>query len=90
MGRSPRTGSGGKKCANNYVASDSKIVKKMCTTRKHYLSILSFHNDITITSQLSNALNDADIVVLAIPSQSIRSLLKTTKPFLRNDLILSM
>ena len=64
---------------------DSKIVKKMCTTRKHYLiPSLSIHNDITITSQLSNALNDADIVVLAIPSQSIRSLLKTTKSFLRN------
>ena len=65
---------------------DSKIVKKMCTTRKHYLiPSLSIHNDITITSQLSNALNDADIVVLAIPSQSIRSLLRTTKSFLRNS-----
>jgi len=64
---------------------DPHIVKDLRRNRKHYLiPSLTIHDDVTITSKIENVINNAHIIILAIPSQSIRGLLKKTNTSLQN------
>ena len=56
-----------------YGSKDSKRLKELCETRNNGMVTLS--EKVTLTSDLSEALS-ADTIVISIPSQSLRSLLK--------------
>ena len=66
-----------------------QTVEFMQTTRKHYLvPSLEFPDSIRLTSDLSTALTDANIIIIAIPSQSIRVLLEENRSLINSDQIL--
>ncbi len=55
---------------------------------KKYLPGVVLSDSIEITSDISLALRNPGVVVLAVPSQSIRELVGLIKPFLRSDTLL--
>ncbi|MBT3946506.1 MAG: NAD(P)H-dependent glycerol-3-phosphate dehydrogenase [Candidatus Marinimicrobia bacterium] len=57
-----------------------KVVKSLTETRVHYLvSSLTFPDSVSFTSSLEGAISGADTVIIAVPSQSIRELLQSSK-----------
>lgn len=53
-----------------------------------YLPGVLFPNNITLTTDLEKAVLDSKIIVLAVPSQAIRSVSKQIKPFVKDNQIL--
>jgi len=65
------------------------IVDKMSSTRKHYLvPDLTFSKKVFFTNDLDSLIEESSILVLAIPSQSIRSVIEPKKHLITNDKIL--
>jgi len=69
---------------NSYDVSmwhrNDDVVQKMKDSRQHYLvPSLCFPENISFTSDADTAIQNASTVVIAVPSQSIRALLKTYK-----------
>ena len=69
---------------NSYDVSmwhrNDDVVQKMKDSRQHYLvPSLCFPENISFTSDAGTAIQHASTVVIAVPSQSIRALLKTYK-----------
>lgn len=65
------------------------IVESLYLSRKHYLvPSLIFPNSVSFTTNLSDALNDTNIVIIAIPSQSIRELLELNYSLFNQDQII--
>ncbi|MBT6632053.1 MAG: NAD(P)-binding domain-containing protein, partial [Candidatus Marinimicrobia bacterium] len=69
-----------------------EIVQKLSNTRKHYLvPSLIFPKSVTFTSSIDDAVLDASIVIIAVPSPAIRDLLKSHKDvFLNNQIIVNV
>ncbi|MGL5751978.1 MAG: NAD(P)H-dependent glycerol-3-phosphate dehydrogenase [Paraclostridium sp.] len=63
---------------------------KINKTRENidYLPGVVIPNNITVTTKLEDAIRDGVIIVLAVPSQAIRSVCKQIKPFIKNNQIL--
>ena len=59
-------------------------IMKDTQTNPKFLPKILFDNKISFTSSLEEALKKAEILVLALPSQYIRSLLTNIKPFFNN------
>lgn len=55
---------------------------------KRYLPGVFLPPTIEVTSDIAYALKDQDVIVLAVPSQSIREVSRLMKPFLRSGVIL--
>lgn len=53
-----------------------------------YLPGVLFPNNIRLTTDIKDAVQDSKIIVLAVPSQAIRSVAKQIKPFVNNNQIL--
>lgn len=53
-----------------------------------YLPGILFPNNITVTTRLEEALENSKIVVLAVPSQAIRSVCQNIKPYVKENQIL--
>lgn len=53
-----------------------------------YLPGVLFPNNITLTTDIENAIKDSKIIVLAVPSQAIRSVCKQIKTFVNDDQII--
>jgi glycerol-3-phosphate dehydrogenase (NAD(P)+) len=65
------------------------IVDKMSSTRKHYLvPDLTFSEKVFFTNNLDSLIEESSILVLAIPSQSVRSVIEPKKHLISNDKIL--
>jgi len=65
------------------------IVDKMSSTRKHYLvPDLTFSEKVFFTNDLDSLIEESSILVLAIPSQSVRSVIEPKKHLISNDKIL--
>ena len=57
---------------------NQEIVEALTETRTHYLvSSLSFPDNVSFTSNIYEAIHGAETVILAIPSQSIRGLIRS-------------
>ena len=57
---------------------NQEIVEALTETRTHYLvSSLTFPDNVSFTSNIYEAIHGADTVILAIPSQSIRGLIRS-------------
>ena len=63
---------------------------KINKTRENidYLPGVLFPNNITLTTDIEKAIEDSKIIVLAVPSQAIRSVSKQIKPFVKDEQIL--
>jgi glycerol-3-phosphate dehydrogenase (NAD(P)+) len=63
---------------------------KINKTRENieYLPGVLFPNNIAVTTNLEEAVVDSRIIVLAVPSQAIRSVSKQIKPFVKDEQIL--
>lgn len=63
---------------------------KINKTRENidYLPGVLFPNNISVTIDLQDAIVDSKIIVLAVPSQAIRSVSKQIKPFVKDEQIL--
>ena len=63
---------------------------KINKTRENidYLPGVLFPNNITLTTDIEKAIEDSKIIVLAVPSQAIRSVSKQIKPFVKDNQIL--
>lgn len=53
-----------------------------------YLPGILFPNNMQLTTSLEEAVKDSKIVVLAVPSQAIRSVSNSLKPFIKNNQII--
>jgi glycerol-3-phosphate dehydrogenase (NAD(P)+) len=64
--------------------------KNMNNNRENrdYLPGVNIPKNIKVTTNLQEAINDSCIIVLAVPSQAIRSICKQIKPFVNKDQIL--
>lgn len=64
--------------------------KKINTTKENidYLPGVLFPNNMFVTTSLEEAVSNSIIVVLAVPSQAIRSVCKQIKPFIQNKQII--
>ncbi len=63
---------------------------KINKTRENidYLPGVLFPTNITLTTDIEKAIEDSKIIVLAVPSQAIRSVSKQIKPFVKDEQIL--
>lgn len=65
------------------------IIERMEESRTHYLvPELVFSEKVSFTNNLGNLIKNASIIVLAIPSQSIRSVLEPQKKLINNKQII--
>ena len=64
--------------------------KKINNTRENidYLPGVLFPNNIIVTTSLEEAVSNSIIVVLAVPSQAIRSVCNQIKPFIKDEQII--
>lgn len=53
-----------------------------------YLPGILFPNNITVTTDLNQAIENSEIIVLAVPSQAIRSVCQKIKPYVKDKQIL--
>jgi len=68
---------------------NQEVVRNLQSSRRHYLvPSLTFPDSVRFTSELGTALNDASVVIIAIPSQSIRNLLEENISLFRPNQIL--
>jgi len=68
---------------------NSSIIKKMEESRVHYLvPELIFSENVSFTNNLERLIKKASIIVLAIPSQSIRSVLEPQKKLINSNQII--
>lgn len=81
-------------CKNGYKVDvwtrDKAQVEEINTTRENskFLPGVIFPKEITISNDLESVIKDSKIVVLAVPSQAVRSVSKQIKPFITNDQII--
>ena len=63
-----------------------KVVQALTETRIHYLvSSLTFPDSVSFTSSIEDAVSGADTVIIAVPSQSVRELLQSSKDLFNSD-----
>lgn len=55
---------------------------------KKYLPGINFNKNISVTSNIEDAIKDSCIVLLAVPSQSIRDICNKIKPFIKKEQII--
>tara|TARA_Y100000590_G_scaffold451757_1_gene593708 strand:- start:1531 stop:2526 length:996 start_codon:yes stop_codon:yes gene_type:complete len=68
---------------------NAAVVEYMKKTRVHYLvPDLQFPDNVNLTINQEEAVNAAQIIVIAIPSQSIRGVLQNLSPLLSDDKII--
>ena len=68
---------------------NSDIVKALEKTRRHYLiTNLVFNSNVSFTDDIKYAISKSDILVIAIPSQSIRNLVKSNLNIFQNNKII--
>lgn len=74
---------------NMWTLSEEQA-EKINRTRENidYLPGVLFPNNITLTTDIENAIKDSKIIVLAVPSQAIRSVCKQIKTFVNDDQII--
>tara|TARA_Y100001970_G_scaffold57244_1_gene72539 strand:+ start:3918 stop:4913 length:996 start_codon:yes stop_codon:yes gene_type:complete len=69
-----------KDISTNFWHRDSKVIKKMENSRKHYLlPSIEFPNSVQFFSDLNNAIESVDSIVIAVPSQNVREVLLIAK-----------
>ena len=65
------------------------VVERMSSSKRHYLvPNLTFSDKVVFTNDLNSLIKESYILVLAIPSQSIRDVLEPKKHLISNDKIL--
>ncbi|MCR8745328.1 NAD(P)H-dependent glycerol-3-phosphate dehydrogenase [Romboutsia lituseburensis] len=74
---------------NMWTLSEEQA-EKINRTRENidYLPGVLFPNNITLTTDIEEAIKDSKIIVLAVPSQAIRSVCKQIKTFVKDDQII--
>ena len=74
----------------NIWTKSSEKAQKLQRTRENidYLPGVIFPNNIVVTSSYEEAIKNSKMIVLAVPSQAIRSVCKDIKPFINEDQIL--
>ena len=81
-------------CKNGYEVHmwtrNEAQANEINTTRENsrFLPGVIFPKEITISTDLESVIKDSKIVVLAVPSQAVRSVVKQIKPFVKEDQIL--
>ena len=69
---------------------DNEQVKEINDTRKNskFLPEIIFPEDLIVSNDLEEVIKDSRIIVLAVPSQAVRSVCKQIKPFVSSNQIL--
>ena len=69
---------------------DIEQVEEINDTRQNsrYLPGIHFPEDLIVSNHLEEAINNSKIVVLAVPSQAVRSICRQIKPFINKDQII--
>lgn len=69
---------------------NKKLVKLLQTKRKHSFihKSVKISNKVKFTSDIKSLILDCDILILAIPSKSLREVLRKTKPHINKKLII--
>jgi glycerol-3-phosphate dehydrogenase (NAD(P)+) len=69
---------------------DAEQVESLNNTRQNaiYLPGLQIHEQVTATSDLKSAVEDVDMIFVAVPSTSFRSVVQQMKPYLHSHVIL--
>lgn len=72
-----------------WTLSDEQSVEiNKLRTNSKYLPNISIPNNIKATVDIEYAIKDSNMIVLAVPSQAIRSICKTIKPYVNSNQIL--
>ena len=81
-------------CKNGYEVHmwtrNESQANEINTTRENsrFLPGVIFPKEIKISTDLESVIKDSKIIVLAVPSQAVRSVVKQIKPFVKDDQIL--
>lgn len=81
-------------CNNGYKVDmwtrNEKQAEEINTTRENskFLPGVVFPDNITVSTNLESVIKDSKIVVLAVPSQAVRSVSKQIKPFIKKEQII--
>ncbi len=69
---------------------DNEQVKEINDTRKNskFLPEIIFPEDLIVSNDLEEVIKDSRIIVIAVPSQAVRSVCKQIKPFVSSNQIL--
>ncbi|KXZ39570.1 glycerol-3-phosphate dehydrogenase (NAD(P)+) [Alkalithermobacter thermoalcaliphilus JW-YL-7 = DSM 7308] len=69
---------------------DKKQYDEMLNTRKNenYLKDIYLPEKLSISIDLESSLQDSNVILLAVPSQAVRSVLRTIKPYVKDDQII--
>ncbi len=68
---------------------DFQKAKKMQDLRKHiFIDNFTFSDNINFTSNLESALNNVDIIVVAVPSHSVRELISQANKFINDSIVI--
>ena len=68
---------------------NSDIVKALEKTRRHYLiTNLVFNSNVSFTNNINYAISKSDIIIIALPSQSIRKVVKSNLNIFQNNKII--
>ena len=71
-------------CRNAEQAADMKAFRE----NRKYLPKVHLSENIQIATDLEATVRDADVVVMSVPSQSVREMALKIKPFLKNEAII--
>ncbi|PSR12243.1 MAG: NAD(P)H-dependent glycerol-3-phosphate dehydrogenase [Bacteroidetes bacterium] len=74
-----------KNCPTTLWARDERTVRDINErhTNEKYLAGLNLHPELKASTSLEVTLHDADVVVMAVPSQNFRAVLEQARPFIR-------
>ena len=69
---------------------DEEQVKEICETKQNskFLPGIILPDDLIVSGDLEEVVKDSEIIVLAVPSQAVRSVCKQIKPFVKDNQIL--
>lgn len=69
---------------------DEKQVNEINNTRQNsrFLPGIVFPKDLIVSNNLEEVIKDSEIIVLAVPSQAVRSICKQIKPFIEDNQII--
>jgi glycerol-3-phosphate dehydrogenase (NAD(P)+) len=72
-------------CPTKIYVRDAESVNEINNfhTNEKYLKGAKLHDDLIATTSIEEAVRDADVIIVGIPSQNFRSVLEAAKPFIR-------
>ncbi|MEY4516128.1 MAG: hypothetical protein RL180_474 [Pseudomonadota bacterium] len=79
-------------CDTRMWIRDAAVAEQMQATHRNarYLPDFELHESLSFTAELADAVRDRDIVFMAVPSHSFRSVLRQIAPYISGQVVVSL